>query len=181
MMELKVGDVVEFKEYEDITFEEAAWISVSEFPKYGKVSEIISNDGNEIHFSIEESRCSFNSKSVAKVFSDNTDSKKADNENVDSDSLVPGDEVLVKVTIDKVQGDNILAKWVNKNEVVKVLNHTEPQPFIVKDDFYGKYVGEAKTLVNDKSEAKVFKLLSTAKAWASDMNLTVWKVIPYND
>lgn len=177
-MKLKIGDAVEFKKYEDLSTEETAFVAEEDFPKYGKVSAIKEDVGNNSYLSIEGNRYYFNTKAVARVVS----------EDVLTNSLKPGDEILVKVTVKKVSNGFLQVKSsigeidIDYSDVVKLLKHSEPEPtkpFIVKDDFYGKYVGEAKKLVSDKSKAKVFKLQSTAKACARDMNLYVWKVIPY--
>ena len=62
-MYLKIGDVVEFKNYEDMFENETACIDEKYFPKYGKVTEIKS----DTIFSIEDSGYLFNPKSVARV------------------------------------------------------------------------------------------------------------------
>lgn len=65
-MKLKVGDVVEFKKYEDMTKDEKTFIPEEAFPKHGKISEII----NDNFFFIEDYGYTFNQKSVARVISD---------------------------------------------------------------------------------------------------------------
>ena len=62
-MELKVGDVVEFKKYEDMTEDEVSCIPGKHFPKYGKVEEIKSYG----YFSIEDCVFRFNHESVARI------------------------------------------------------------------------------------------------------------------
>lgn len=62
-MKLKIGDVVEFKKYEDMTEDETSCIPGKHFPKYGKVEEIKSYG----YFSIEDCVFRFNPESVARV------------------------------------------------------------------------------------------------------------------
>lgn len=40
-MNLKVGDLVAFKKYEDMTDEERAGISMNDFPEFGEVEKIL--------------------------------------------------------------------------------------------------------------------------------------------
>lgn len=61
-MELKVGDLVDFKKYEDMTDEEHFGIKKKFFPNFGKV-ERIDNNG---YFRIEDSGYWFNIGSVYK-------------------------------------------------------------------------------------------------------------------
>lgn len=62
-MKLEIGDVVEFKKYEDMTEDETSCIPGKHFPKYGKVEEIKSYG----YFSIEDGVFRFNPESVARV------------------------------------------------------------------------------------------------------------------
>ena len=62
-MYLKIGDVVEFKKYEDMFEDEIACIDEKYFPKYGKVTEIKSDR----IFCIEDCGYLLNPKSVARV------------------------------------------------------------------------------------------------------------------
>ena len=165
-MKLKVGDTVEFKNYEDMTEDESMGISDESFPKYGKISEI-ENDG---FFFIEGYGYLFNHKTVARVISD-----------VDINSLNPGDEVLMKVTIGEIKGDYIWVSWVDKSDVVKVLKRKEPERFIVKENYYGMYIGVELKLVSNKDTAQVYASRAAAYQEATDMHLTEYDVIPYGD
>jgi len=167
-MKLKVGDFVEFKKYEDMTEDEVMHISEKSFPKYGKITEVVSDD----FFYIEGYGYLFNPKSVARVISDVDD--------VDINSLKPGDEVLVKAKIFEIEGDHIWVSWVDKSDVVKVLKRKEPEHFIVQEDRYGMYIGFTRTLVRDKSKAKLYASLDGANEAAVDMRLEDWDVIPYD-
>ena len=62
-MYLKIGDVVEFKKYEDMFEDEIACIDEKYFPKYGKVTEIKSDR----IFCIEDCGYLLNPKSVERV------------------------------------------------------------------------------------------------------------------
>lgn len=168
-MKLEIGDVVEFKKYEDMTEDEVMHISEKSFPKYGKITEVVSDD----FFYIEGYGYLFNPKSVARVISDVDD--------VDINSLKPGDEVLVKAKIFEIEGDHIWVSWVDKSDVVKVLKRKEPERFIVKEDYYGMYIGTARELVQDKSKAIIYTSRNTANEDAADMHLNAWDVIPYGN
>jgi len=170
-MELKVGDTVEFKKYEDMTEDEIACIGRKYFPKSGKITEI-RNDG---FFTVEYYGYIFNPKSVARVIGDVDD--------VDVNRLKVGDEVLMKATIRKISGNHVSISWVNNNkgDVVKVLKHKEPEHFIVQEDYYGMYIGFARELVSDKSKAKLHASLDAANEAATDMQLDDWDVIPYDN
>ena len=168
-MELKVGDIVEFKKYEDMNDDEIFYIDRDFFPKSGKITEI-KNDGL---FTIEDYGYVFNPKSVARVISDVG--------GVDIDSLNPGDEVLVKATIGEFRKNHIGVSWVDKSDVVEILKRKEPEHFIVKEDHYGMYIGFARELVRDKSKAKLYASLDGANEAAVDMQLDDWDVIPYDD
>ena len=167
VMKLKVGDVVEFKKYEDMNDDEIFYIDRDFFPKSGKITEI-KNDG---FFTIEYSGYVFNPESVARVISD-----------VDINSLKRGDEVLVKANLNEIFEDNIyVTSKINKKNVVKILKRKEPEHFIVKEDHYGMYIGFARELVRDKSKAKLYASLDAANEAATDMQLDDWDVIPYDD
>lgn len=168
-MKLEIGDAVEFKKYEDMTEDEVMHISEKSFPKYGKITEVVSDD----FFYIEGYGYLFNPKSVARVISDVDD--------VDINSLKPGDEVLVKAKIFEIEGDHIWVSWVDKSDVVKVLKRKEPERFIVKEDYYGMYIGTARELVQDKSKAIIYTSRNTANEDAADMHLNAWDVIPYGN
>lgn len=167
-MKLKVGDIVEFKNYEDMNDDENMWISEELFPKSGKIEKI----RNDCFFTIEDCGFLFNPKSVARVISDD----------VDINSLKPGDEVLVKANLNEIFEDNIyVTSKINKKNVVKILKRKEPEHFIVKEDHYGMYIGFARELVRDKSKAKLYASLDGANEAAVDMQLDDWDVIPYDD
>ena len=116
-MKLKVGDIVEFKNYEDMNDDENMWISEELFPKSGKIEKI----RNDCFFTIEDCGFLFNPKSVARVISDD----------VDINSLKPGDEVLVKANLNEIFEDNIyVTSKKKKKNVVKILKRKEPEHFI---------------------------------------------------
>lgn len=66
-MKIKVGDVVEFKKYEDLDFDETVLLSKDELPESGKVKKVIMKNEKAIYFFIEESPYSFGIESVARV------------------------------------------------------------------------------------------------------------------
>jgi len=168
-MELKVGDIVEFKKYEDMTDDEKAFIIEGFFPKYGKVKEIRS-DG---HFIIESSGLVFNPKSIARVISD-----------VDVDSFKPGDEVWVKTTVNVCYDDTVFINPVErfaKKYNLKKVKHEEPERFIVKENYYGMYIGVELKLVSNKDAAQVYASRDAAYQEATDMHLNAYDVIPYGD
>lgn len=170
-MKLKVGDIVEFKKYEDMTDEERFGICKDFFPSFGTIIKVFSN--NNLLY-IEGNKYTFSKRSVARVISAFDD--------IDVNSLNPGDEVLMKVTIRKINGNHISFSWVNNNkgDVVKVLKHKE-EHFIVKEDHYGMYVNGSGVLIADKRHAKVYNSRIEANEDAADMHLNAWDVIPYDD
>jgi len=168
-MKLEVGEVVEFKKYEDMNVDEIALISKEKFPKYGKVEEVYHNRT----FSIEESPYFYSAGSVARVISDVDD--------VDINNLNVGDEVLAKVTVKGIFADGIrISSQIKTSDVVKILKRKEPENFIAKEDYYGMYIGTAQKLVGDKSKAKIYTSRNTANDEAADMHLNAWEVIPYD-
>lgn len=171
-MELKIGDVVEFKKYEDMTDDERVMIDKDHFPSSGKVKEINTNNCDE-YFLIAESPYVLCKGSVARVISDVDD--------VDINSLKPGDEVLIKATIGEVRKNHIWVSWVDKSDVVEILKRKESKFFIVQENHYGMYIGFARELVSDKSKAKLYASLDGANEAATDMQLDDWDVIPYDD
>ena len=170
-MQLKAGDIVEFKKYEDMNDDEIVLISKEKFPKYGKVKEVYP-DGC---FFIEESPYWYSSESVARVISDVDD----------IDNFNPGDEVWVKTTVNSYYKNTVflnpIERFVNKDNVLKIVKRKEPEHFIVKEDYYGMYIGIAQKLVSDKSKAKIYSSRNTANEDAADMHLNAWDVIPYGD
>lgn len=165
-MNLKVGDLVAFKKYENMTDEEQSGISKDSFPEFGKVSLIY--NGSECFF-IEGEPYIFDKGSVDYII------VKA----VTGDINV-GDEVLVKAKVLEVKGDNILVPWINKEDVVEVLNHKE-EHFIVQEDHYGMYVNGSEVLVVNKDDAKIFDSRNEANEVAAGMHLNAWEVIPYGN
>lgn len=125
-MKLKVGDIVEFKKYEDMSWDETLAIPKNKFPKSGKVTKVIDPNGEVVYFYIKGNPCSFSSKSVARV--------------VDADTR-----------------------------------------FIVKEDYYGMYIGKALDLVSNKKAAQVYAGSDAAYQEATDMHLNSYSVIPYDD
>lgn len=170
-MKLKVGDVVEFKKYEDIDYDERVLLSEEKFPKSGKVKEVITAHEKDLYFSIEESPYWYSTGSVARVISGVDD--------IDIDSLKPGDEVLMKVTVGEIRENYIWVSWVDKSDIVKVLKRKEER-FIVQEDRYKMYVINSKSLSLDKSKAKIYTSRNTANEEAADMHLNAWEVIPYD-
>lgn len=169
-MKLKVGDVVEFKKYEDIDYDERALLSEEKFPKSGKVKEVCSDEG----FFIEESPYWYKTGSVARVISDSDDQ--------DLGVIRKGDEVLVKATVKEVfNGFVQINSSVDKTDVVNVLKRKEPEHFIVKEDHYGMYVNGSGVLIADKRHAKVYNSRIEANEDAADMHLNAWDVIPYDN
>ena len=166
-MDLKVGDLVAFKNYEDMTDEEQSGIIEENFPKFGKVSEVI-DDINR--FKIEGKSYTFSTGSIDYVIS-----------NSDTGDIHIGDEVLMKVTIIEIKGNDVWVSWVDKKNIVKILKRKEPEHFIVQEDYYGMYIGFARELVSDKSKAKLYTSLDAANSDAVDMRLNDWDVIPYDD
>ena len=119
---IKVGDVVEFKNYEDMTDDENLSIPKDRFPKSGKVREVMEQVDEVLFFFIERSTCVFSSKSVARVISDVDD----------VDSFSPGEEVWVKATVNVCYDDvifiNPVERFVDKDNVL----HRTPEHSIVK-------------------------------------------------
>lgn len=166
-MKLKVGDIVEFKKYEDMTDDEVMCISEEFFPKTGKITGI-ENSG---FFIIERSSYMFNPKSVARVVSDVDD--------YDLGVIRKGDEVLVKATVEEVfNGFLQINSSIDKTDVTQILKRKKPENFIVKEDYYGMYIGVAGELVGSKDTAQVFTSHDDANKEAENMHLNAWKVLP---
>jgi len=169
-MKLEIGDVVEFKKYEDMSVDDTALIMEDRFPESGKVTKVDELDNELTLFNIEGSPYVFNSGSVARIISDVDD--------VDVDSLKKGDEVLVKATIkDTFNGFVELIPLVKKTDATKILKRKEPEHFIVKEDYYGMYVNGSGVLITDKRHAKIYNSRNEANEEAADMHLNAWEVI----
>lgn len=170
-MDLKVGDIVEFKKYEDMTDDEVMCISEEFFPLSGKVKEI-NVSGCDRYFRITGSKYIFSKESVARIISD------AD----DVGSLKVGDEALAKVTVKGLFADGIrISSQIKKSDVVKILKRKEPEHFIVQEDRYGMYIYGFGVLISNKDDAKIYSSLNEANEAAADMHLNAWDVIPYGD
>lgn len=167
-MDLKVGDLVAFKKYENMTDEEQVGISRENFPEFGEVEKIFNFTEN---IKIKGSSYIFPEKSIDYVIV-----KAA------TDDIHVGDEVLMKAKIRKINGNHISFSWVNNNkcDVVKVLKHKE-EHFIVQEDHYGMYVNGSEVLVVNKDDAKIFDSRNEANEVAADMRLNAWEVITYDD
>lgn len=173
-MKLKVGDVVEFKKYENVDYDDRALLSEEEFPKSGKVKEVITANEKDLYFFIEESPYCYSAGSVARVISD------VDDHNLGV--IIKGDEVLVRATVKEVFNGSVkINPSVDKNDIAKILKRKEPEHFIVQDDNYGMYIGTARELVSDNSKAKIYTSRNTANEDAADMHLNAWEVIKYGD
>nr|DAM08163.1 MAG TPA: hypothetical protein [Caudoviricetes sp.] len=173
-MKLKVGDIVEFKNYADMSVDDTALIMEDRFPESGKVTEVNELDNELTLFSIEGSPYNFYSGSVARVISDVYD--------IDINSLKPGDEVLVKATIKDTFNEFVeLIPLLEKSDIFKKIKRKEPEHFIVKEDYYGMYVNGSEALVVNKDDAKIFDSRNEANEVAAVMHLNAWEVIPYDD
>lgn len=62
-MELKVGDIIEFKKYENMTEFETVFIIKKSFPRYGKVKGVQDSG----YFYLEDCGYVFNPESVARI------------------------------------------------------------------------------------------------------------------
>lgn len=173
-MKLKVGDIVEFKNYEDMSVDDTALITEDRFPEYGKVTEVNELDNELTLFNIGGSPYVFNSGSVARVISDVDD--------YDLGVIRKGDEVLVKATIKEVfNGFVQINSSVDKTDVTKILKRKTPEHFIVQEDYYGMYVNGSGVLIADKRHAKIYNSRNEANDEAANMHLNAWEVIPYDD
>lgn len=161
-MKLKVGDLVAFKKYENMTDEEQVGISRGKFPEFGEVEKVFNFTEN---IKIKGSSYIFPKKSIDYVIV-----KAA------TDDIHVGDEVLVKATVGEVKENYIWTSWISKDDVVKVLKRKEER-FIVQEDHYGMYVTDSKTLSLDKSKAKIYDSRNDANDEAADMHLNAWEVI----
>ena len=167
-MKLKVGDLVAFKNYEDMTERERSGISKDAFPEFGTVTNIYNSTDR---FVIKESPYNLRQGSVDYIIVKGSTGK-----------INVGDEVLMKAKIRKINGNHISFSWVNNNkcDVVKVLKRKE-EHFIVQEDHYGMYVNGSEVLVVNKDDAKIYNSRNEANEVAADMHLNAWEVIPYDD
>lgn len=169
-MKLKIGDIVEFKNYSDMSVDDTAFLAEDDFPESGKVTEVRSRG----YFRIEGSPYNFNSGSVARVISDIDD--------YDLGVIREGDEVLVKATVNGVFVDKVrISSQIKKSDVIKILKRKTPERFIVQEDHYGMYISGRYSLSSAKSEAKVYNSRIEANDDAADMHLNAWDVIKYDD
>ena len=167
-MELKVGDVVEFKNWEYMEDNESKYFVGGFSPRSGKIAEI-KNNGS---FLVEDRKHVFNPKSISRVISND----------VDVDSLKSGDEVMAKVTVKKVfDGFIQINSSVGRTDVIEILKRKEPERFIVKENYYGMYIGKALDLVSNIKAAQVYAGSDAAYQKATDMHLNEYDVIPYDD
>jgi len=170
-MKLKVGDIVEFKKYEDMTDDERMMIDMDSFPSSGTVRKVFNNLD---FFCIEGKSYAFNVKSIARVISDV--------DNIDINNLNPGDEVLVKAIVKKVFNGFIqINSSVGRTDVIEILKRKEPERFIVKENYYGMYIGVELKLVSNKDTAQVYASRDAAYQEATNMHLKDWKVMKYDD
>lgn len=171
-MDLKIGDLVAFKKYEDMTDELKSVIAEEYFPEFGKVSTVYKTVNGITRFEVEDEPYMFSEGSVDYIIVKGSTGK-----------INVGDEVLMKVTIRKINGNHVSVSWVNNNkgDIVKVLKRKEPDHFIVQEDYYGMYIGVDGELVPDKIDAKIYTSRDTANADAADMHLNAWEVTPYDD
>lgn len=164
-MKLEIGDVIEFKKYEDMTKDETAYIAGNFFPKSGKIAEI-KNSG---FFTIENCGFVFNPKSVKRVISN-------------ANRFNPGDEVLAKVTVKKAFRNYLqINSSIEITDVVKILKRKGPERFIIQEKHYGFYIGVSGDLVSDKDRAQIYTSREDANDDAADMYLSKWEVIPYGN
>jgi len=169
-MELKVGDIVEFKKYEDMNDDERMMISKDFFPSYGKIEKINVNSLDEF-FNIVGNNCIFSKKSIARLIG-----------NVDVDSLNQGDEILVKTTVKEVFNTFLqIEPSIDITDVIDILKRKEPEHFIVQEYCYNMYIGGTRKLVSDKGKAKIYTSRYTANSDAVDMHLNSYDVITYDD
>lgn len=163
-MDLKIGDLVAFKKYEDMTEELKSAITKESFPEFGKVSTVY--DAIDC-FEIEEEQYVFGQDLIDYVIA-----KAA------TDDIRVGDKVLIKATIRKISGNHVSFSWVNNNkgDVVKVLKRKE-EHFIVQEDHYGMYVNGSEVLVVNKDDAKIYNSRNEANEVAANMHLNSWEVI----
>lgn len=167
-MDLKVGDLVAFKKYEDMTEEEQAGISEKYFPEFGKISAVYKNANGMDCFEVDGEQYMFSKGSVDYIIVKGA-----------TDDIHVGDEVLVKTTVGEVKENYIWVSWISKDDVVKVLKRKE-EHFIVQEDHYGMYVNGSEVLVVNKDDAKIFDSRNEANKVAAEMHLNTWDVIPYD-
>ncbi|WP_300559035.1 hypothetical protein [Companilactobacillus sp.] len=165
-MELNIGDVVEFKHYEDIDEHDRWSLDEWDFPKTTTVSGTHTNS-----FRIKETFFDYSYGAVKTVHPKKNDANISD--------LHEGDEVLIKATVKKnVLGNYVVAEELNKEKLIKINVHHK---FIVQDDYYGMYISGRYSLSSAKSEAKIYSSRNEANEAAADMHLNAWDVIPYDN
>ena len=166
-MKLKVGDIIEFKKYEDMNSDERMMLDKDSFPLFGTVKKVFNNFN---FFYIEEKPYYFNAESVARVINDNDA----------LDVIKNSDEALVRTIVKEVFNEFLQAKSsIDKKEAMRILGHQIPEHFIVQESHYNMYIGATLELVSDKDKAKIYTSRNTAEDDAIDMHLNKWKVIPY--
>lgn len=169
-MKLKVGDLVVFKKYDDMTENERFDIRRCVFPEFGKVSEVYKVLDDINRFEIKGEPYTFSTGSIDYVISGS-----------DADDIHDGDEVLVKATVNSTHEKLVwLEPLAFKNDVVKVLKHKE-EHFIVQENHYGMYVNGPEVLVVNKDDAKIYNSRDEANDEAAGLHLNAWNVIPYGD
>jgi len=167
-MKLKVGDIVEFKKYEDMTDDERMMIDMDSFHSSGTVRKVFNNFD---FFCLEGKSYAFNVKSIAGVISD-----------VDVNKLNTEDKILAKVTVKGIFADGIrISSQIKTSDVVKILKRKEPERFIVKEDYYGMYVNGPGVLITDKRHAKIYNSRNEAYQEAANMHINSYDVIQYDD
>lgn len=165
-MKLKIGDLVVFKKYENMTDEEQSGIIEEDFPEFGKVSEVYDNINR---FAIEGEPYILNTESIKYIISD-------------TDDIHAGDEALIKTTLGETKGDYVWTScsWISKDDVIGVLKRKE-EHFIVQEKNYGMYVYGSEVLVVNKDDAKIYNSRDEANDEAAGLHLNAWNVIPYGD
>lgn len=160
-MDLNLGDIIEFKDYEEIGKHDLWFLGKWDFPKIAIVSEVYPDS-----FKIEETGFYYSYGTIKRV--------------LPKMELHEGDEVLVKAYVNQVKGKNLMVSWFEKEDVVKVLKH-KPEKFIVQEDHYGMYVSSPSTLTTNKKHAHIFNSREEANDDAAGLHLNTWEVLPYDD
>lgn len=168
-VKLKVGDLVVFKKYENMTDEEQSGIIEENFPEFGKVSEVYKVLDDINRFEIEGEPHTFSTGSIKYIISN-------------TDDIHAGDEALIKTTLGETKGDYVWTScsWISKDDVIGVLKRKE-EHFIVQENHYGMYVNGSEVLVVNKDDAKIYNSRDEANDEAAGLHLNAWNVIPYGD